>query len=144
MSKYSPKGRYTSINGGTPMNLVFRKTGKEIKAAITNRRSQLEQRLKQRNESLDMFLKNTLKVRSYLVRSTQPDYSHRGPGGYVLFGKSDISSEERQEIDQLCQRIFEIEQELHRLAYVVTHLEDNVVFELDFNDLIGYGFDAEK
>jgi len=126
------------------MNIVFRKTGKEIKVAITNRRTQLEQRLKQRNESLDTFLKNTPKVRSYLVRSTQPDYSHRGAGGYVLFGKGDISSEERQEMDQLCQRIFEIEQELHRLAYIVTHLEDNAIFELDFNDLIGYGFDAEK
>ena len=126
------------------MNIVFHKTGKEIKAAVTNRRTQLEQRLQQRNEALDMFLKDTPKVRSYLVRSTQPDYSHRGSGGYVLFGKDDISSEERQEMDQLCQRIFEIEQELHRLAYVVAHLEDNVVFELNFNDLIGYGFDAEK
>ena len=126
------------------MNIVFHKTGKEIKAAVTNRRTQLEQRLKQRNEALDMFLKDALKVRSYLVRSTQPDYSHRSSGGYVLFGKDDISSEERQEMDQLCQRIFEIEQELHRLAYVATHLEDNVVFELNFNDLIGYGFDAEK
>lgn len=125
------------------MNIVFRKTGKEIKAAITNRRTQLEQRLKQRNESLDRFLKDTQKVRSYLVRSTRPDYGH-GSGGYVLYGKDDVSSEERQEIDQLCQRIFEIEQELHRLAYVVTHLEDDVIFTLDFSDLIGYGFDAEK
>lgn len=125
------------------MNIVFRKTGKEIKAAITNRRTQLEQRLKQRNESLDRFLKDTQKVRSYLVRSTRPDYGH-GSGGYVLYGKDDISSEERQEIDQLCQRIFEIEQELHRLAYVATHLEDDVMFDLNFNDLIGYGFDAEK
>ena len=125
------------------MNIVFRKTGKEIKAAITNRRSQLEQRLKQRNDSLDSFLKDTSRVRSYLVRSTRPDYGH-GSGGYVLYSKDDISSEERQEMDQLCQRIFEIEQELHRLAYVATHLEDNVVFELNFNDLIGYGFDAEK
>lgn len=124
------------------MNIVFRKTGKEIKAAIVNRRSQLEQRLKQRNESLDGFLKDTPKVRSYLVRSTRPDYGH-GAGGYVLYGKDDISSEERQEIDQLCQRIFEIEQELHRLAYVVAHLEDSVVFELAFNELIGYGFQAE-
>lgn len=126
------------------MNIVFRKTGKEIKAAVTNRRTQLEQRLKQRNEALDLFLQDTPKVRSYLVRGTQPDYSHRGSGGYVLAGKDDISSEERQEMDQLCQRIFEIEQELHRLAYVATHLEDNMVFELNFNDLIGYGFDAEK
>ena len=125
------------------MNVVFRKTGKEIKNAITNRRTQLEQRLKQRNESLDRFLKDTPKVRSYLVRSTRPDYGH-GSSGYILYGKDDISSEERQEMDQLCQRIFEIEQELHRLAYVVTHLEDDVVFELNFNDLVGYGFNAEK
>jgi hypothetical protein len=62
----------------------------------------------------------------------------------VLYGKDDISSEERQEIDQLCQRIFEIEQELHRLVYVITRLEDDVVFDLNFNDLIGYGFEAEK
>ena len=125
------------------MNLVFRKTGKEIKAAITNRRQQLEQRLMQRNQSLDKFLEDTPKVRSYLVRSTRPDYGH-GSSGYVLYGKDDISSEERQEIDQLCQRIFEIEQELHRLAYVVRHLEDDVVFELSFSDLIGYGFETEQ
>lgn len=125
------------------MNVVFRKTGKEIKNAITHRRTELEQRLKQRNESLDRFLKDTPKVRSYLVRSTRPDYGH-GSSGYILYGKDDISSEERQEMDQLCQRIFEIDQELHRLAYVVTHLEDDVVFELNFNDLVGYGFNAEK
>jgi len=125
------------------MNIVFRKTGKEIKAAVTNRRSQLEQRLKQRNDVLDKFLRDKQKVRSYLLRSTRPDYGH-GASGYVLPGKNDISSEERQEIDQLCQRIFEIEQELHRLAYVVAHLEDDVVFDLTFNDLIGYGFDAKK
>ena len=125
------------------MNIVFRKNGKEIKAAITNRRTQLEQRLKQRNEALDTFLKNTPKVRSYLVRSTRPDYGHNSKG-YVLLGRGDISSEERQEVDQLCQRIFEIEQELHELAYVVTHLGDDVVFDLNFNDLIGYGFEAEK
>ena len=125
------------------MNIVFRKNGKEIKAAITNRRAQLEQRLKQRNEALDKFLKDSPKVRSYLVRSTRPDYGHSSKG-YVLFGRNDISSEERQEVDQLCQRIFEIEQELHELAYVITHLEDDVVFDLNFNDLIGYGFEAEK
>jgi hypothetical protein len=125
------------------MNIVFRKTGKEIKAAITNRSTQLEQRLKQRNEALNIFLQDTPRVRSYLVRSTRPDYGH-GSNGYVLYGKDDVSSEERQEIDQLCQRIFEIEQELHRLAYVITHLEDNMVFDLNFNDLIGYGFEAER
>ena len=125
------------------MNITFRKTGKEIKSAISNRRIQLEQRLKQRNATLDTFLEDKPKVRSYLVRSTRPDYGH-GSSGYVLYGTDDISSEERQEIDQLCQRIFEIEQELHRLAYVMTHLENDVVFDLNFNDLIGYGFEAEK
>lgn len=125
------------------MNIVFRKTGKEIKAAIKNRQLQLEERLKLRNRALDKFLGERTKVRSYMVRSTRPDYGH-GAGGYVLYGKNDISSEERQEVDQLCQRIFEIEQELHRLAYVATHLEDDVVFDLSFNDLIGYGFEPKK
>ncbi len=125
------------------MNITFRKTGKEIKAAVANRRLQLEQRLEQRNAALNQFLKDSQKVRSYLVRSTRPNYGHEA-GGYVLYGKDDISSEERQEIDQLCQRIFEIEQELHRLAYVITHLEDELIFELNFTDLIGYGFEAEK
>lgn len=126
------------------MNIVFKKTGKEIKSAISNRRSQLDSRLKARNQSLDEFLKKTDKVRSYMVRSTVPDYSHHGRSGYVLYGKDDISSEERREIDQLCQRIFEIEQELHRLSYITTHLDDNATFDLSFEDLIGYGFEAES
>lgn len=126
------------------MNITFRKTGREIKAAITNRRIQLEQRLKSRNEAVEKFINNTQKVRSYIVRRTQPDYGHGGRGGYVLYGRDDISSEERQEIDQLCQRIHEIEQELHRLSYVSTHLDDDTTFDLNFDDLIGYGFEAEK
>ncbi len=124
------------------MNIVFKKTGKEIKSAISNRRTQLESRLNSRNTALNEFIQNPEKVRSYLTRNTKPDYSHHGRMGYVLYGKDDISSEERQEIDQLCQRIFEIEQELHRLAYVVTHLDDNTVFDLSFEELLGYGFEA--
>lgn len=120
-------------------SVVFRKTGKEIKAAVTNRRAQLEQRLAQRNQALDLFMTDSVKVRSYLIRSTQPTFRHGEPG-YVLFGKDDISSEERQEIDQLCQRVFEIEQELHRLAYLTAHLADDQEFDLGFDDLIAYGF----
>ena len=111
------------------MNIVFKKTGKEIKSAISNRRTQLESRLNSRNKTLNDFIQNPEKVRSYLTRNTKPDYSHHGRMGYVLYGKDDISSEERQEIDQLCQRIFEIEQELHRLSFVVTHLDDNTIFD---------------
>ncbi len=124
------------------MNIVFKKTGKEIKSAISNRRTQLESRLNSRNKALNEFIQNPGKVRSYLTRNTKPDYSHHGRMGYVLYGKDDISSEERQEIDQLCQRIFEIEQELHRLSFVVTHLDDNTIFDLSFEELLGYGFEA--
>ncbi|MBN8580563.1 MAG: hypothetical protein J0L96_07820 [Anaerolineae bacterium] len=124
------------------MNIVFKKTGKEIKSAISNRRTQLESRLNSRNKTLNEFIQNPEKVRSYLTRNTKPDYSHHGRMGYVLYGKDDISSEERQEIDQLCQRIFEIEQELHRLSFVVTHLDDNTIFDLSFEELLGYGFEA--
>ena len=124
------------------MNIVFKKTGKEIKSAISNRRTQLESRLNSRNKTLNDFIQNPEKVRSYLTRNTKPDYSHHGRMGYVLYGKDDISSEERQEIDQLCQRIFEIEQELHRLSFVVTHLDDNTIFDLSFEELLGYGFEA--
>ena len=122
------------------MDIIFRKSGKEVKAAVKNRCAQLEQRLQRRNQALNDFLKDTPKVRSYLIRSTRPDYSH-GRGGYVLCGPADISSEERQEMDQLCDRIFEIEQELHRLALVVAHLDDGAVFDLTLDQLVGYGFD---
>ncbi|MBL8092419.1 MAG: hypothetical protein JNJ43_18950 [Anaerolineales bacterium] len=123
-------------------NIVFKKTGREIKSAISNRRTQLEQRLEKRNQSLNEFLKESKKVRSYLIRSAIPDFGHRGNIGYRLIGTDDISSEERQEIDQLCQRIFEIEQELLGLSFVVTHIQDDQVFELTIEDLVGYGFEA--
>ncbi len=123
-------------------NITFMKTGREIKIAIAKRRTQLEERLAQRNETLDEFLSNPKKVRSYVIRASINEYSGHGRGvGYILYGKDDISSEERREIDQLCQRISEIEQELYRLAYITTHLDDDKTFELGFNDLIGYGFE---
>jgi hypothetical protein len=98
--------------------------------------------LDKRNAILAEFLKNPVKVRSYMVRSTYADRIHGGRNGYVLFSETDISSEEKQEIQQLCQRIFEIEQEIHRLALVVTHLQDDQDLELSLEDLIAYGFEA--
>ena len=123
------------------MNLTFRKTGKEIKAALQNRRQQLQQRLEKRNQALAEFLKDICRVRSYLVRSSQPNWGH-GQRGYVLYSKEDISSEEQQETAQLCQRIFEIEQELHRLELAAVHLDDQQTFDLSFDELVGYGFHA--
>jgi hypothetical protein len=110
---------------------------------VQNRRAQLQQRLDHRNQALLEFMQDPRKVRSYLVRSSQHTWSHEHSGGYVLFSAEDISSEEQQEIAQLCQRIFEIEQELHRLALLVTHMDDQQVFELELNDLIGYGFSTD-
>lgn len=124
------------------MNITFRKTGREIKAAVQIRREQLQQRLDHRNRALDEFMQDPRKVRSYMVRSSRAVYAH-GHSGYVLFSADDISSEEQQEIAQLCQRVFEIEQELHRLALLIAHMDDKQVFELELNDLIGYGFSTD-
>jgi hypothetical protein len=126
-----------------PIQITFRKTGKEIKQAVARRQQQLESRLGRRNQILAEFMKDSNKVRSYMVRNSRPEYGgHGGRGGYVLFSQNDISSEEKQEIQQICLRIFEMEQELHRLALVVAHLDDKQVLELTLDDLIGYGFNA--
>jgi hypothetical protein len=124
--------------------LTFPKTGREIKAAIEQRRAQLRQRLERRNAALDRFMEDRTKLRSYLLRSTQPDFGMHGRGSYILVGEDDISSEEKQEIQRLCMRIFEIEQELHRLALVAAHLGDEQVVALSFNDLVAYGFDTTR
>jgi len=128
------------------IEIRFRKTGREIKAAVARRSEQLQSRLERRNQVLNEFMQSPQKVRSYMVRSSRPDYGmHGGRGGssYVLFGPDDLSSEEKQEIQQLCARIFEIEQELHRLALVATHLDDEQGLELSIDDLISYGFNAQ-
>ena len=123
------------------MHLVFRKTGKEIKAALQSRREQLQQRLTKRNQALSVFLDDRQKVRSYLVRSSQPTYGH-GTRAAALYGQDDISSEEKEEITQLCQRIFELEQELYRLAAIASHLPDDQTVELSLDELLGYGFEV--
>lgn len=123
------------------VNVVFKKSGTEIKEAVQKRRDQLQQRLDSRNQVLDEFLKDTRKVRSYLTRSTNSAWAHYREQGYTLYSKEDISSEEMEEIAQLCQRIYQIEQELHKLDLVQSHLDDNQVFELSFKDLVEYGFE---
>ena len=124
------------------MELAFNKTGLEIKTAIRQRRSQLEERLAKRNLALSAFMADGSKLRSYLVRHAPSNWGH-GREGYVLSGPGDISSEEYQEVTQLCQRIQEIEQELFRLTLISTHLADDLAFELNYNELISYGFDME-
>ena len=124
------------------LELRFTKTGKEIKAAIAGRRTQLKARLEKRNGELDAFMHNPKKLRSYLIRSTEHKWGHGRSGAATLYAKDDISSEEKQEIGQLCRRIYEIEQELHRLLLITSHLRDDQKFDLPFEDLVAYGFEA--
>lgn len=63
-------------------------------------------------------------------------------GQYMLVSEDDISSEEKEEIDQMLRRILEIEQEIRRLKLTSHHLDPDTVFELTFDDLISYGFDT--
>lgn len=122
------------------MRLVFRKSGIEIKQSIQSRVNGLQSRLENRNQALDDFLQNPKKVRSYLIRSTMPTSGHyQRP--YFLYSKDDISSEEMEEIAQLCRRIFEIEQEIRKLELISDHLNDSEIMELEVEDLISYGFD---
>ena len=122
-------------------DITFQKTGTDIKKAIQIRIGEINQRLAAREETLKIFMKNPLKVRSFLIRNAQPSYGH-GRTSSVLVGKNDISSEEKEEISQLCQRIFELEQEIYRLSLAFKHLEDSQVCNLTLDELAGYGFSS--
>jgi hypothetical protein len=122
-----------------PTELRFRKTGAEIKAAASSKIAQIQSRLKRRHESLDEFLRDQNFVRSYLIRSSKAQYGMHG--GRSLWSETDISSERMEEIRQLCERVYDLESELHRLRLVVAHLADNQSFDLTYEDLAGYGFE---
>ena len=125
-----------------PIELTFKKSGKEIRASIGNRVQKLKDRLKKRNIDLDSFMDNREKLRSYLVRSGEFLYGHGTSGQPApLYNEKDISSEEKEETQQLCKRIFEIEQELSRLCLIREHLQDKQEFNLTYRDLVAYGFE---
>jgi len=126
-----------------PLEIKFRKTGREIREAVAERIVQLRSRLEHRNAELEKLMGNKAKLRSYLIRSTQPEFFGHGRAPSQLYSKDDISSEEKQEMLQMCRRIFEIEQEIHRLTLIRTHLRDDQEFELPFEELVAYGFDSE-
>lgn len=120
------------------MGLVFRKTGREIKAAAARRLEQVRQRLERRNRALQEFMRNAERVRSYLIRSSRPIWGHGGPS---LYSEGDISSEQMEETRQLCERIFALEAEEKRLGLTIAHLDDNQTFELTYEQLASYGFE---
>jgi hypothetical protein len=123
-----------------PAELRFRKTGAEIKAAASSKMVQIQSRLKRRHETLDGFLRDPNFVRSYMIRSSKASYGMHG--GKSLWSENDISSERMEEIRQLCERIYDLESEMHRLKLVVAHLADNQSFDLTYEDLAGYGFEV--
>lgn len=122
--------------------LRFKKTGREIKAAVGQRVEQLQQRLTRRDHALEEFLKDPGMVRSLLVRALGGRARYRNPADAApLHAESDISGEQMEEVRKVCERIFELEAELRRLRLLVAHLADDEVFELNFAQLSAYGFE---
>jgi len=81
------------------LEIQFMKNGREIKEAIGCRVDQLQSRLERRNQALDEFMKDGRKLRSYLIRMSDMDFSHGRMGtSSALYGSDNISSEEKQEI----------------------------------------------
>src|SRR5215470_9858037 len=121
------------------VGLVFRKTGREIKAAAAMRLEQVRQRLERRNQALKEFMGDAERVRSYLIRSSRQIWErHAGPS---LYSEGDISSEQMEETRQLCERIFALEVEEKRLRLTIAHLDDNQTFELTYDQLTSYDFE---
>ena len=117
-------------------DLVFKKTGAQIKEVVRARIGELEQRLAKRNTQLDLIMQDKPLLRSYLVRNPRNDWPH---GGQM---QQENPSEEHQEITELCRRICVIEKELLELRMIATHMHDDKEFDLSFADMVKYGFTA--
>jgi len=100
------------------MSIRFRKLGKQIKEAIVKRQRQIQATLVKQNQLLGDFMRDTHKLRAYLVHA-----------------------ENKGEVDQLCDSIGELERESRRLTVVMAHLVDDEFYVLEYDDLVGYGFD---
>ncbi len=117
--------------------LVFKKSGAEIKEVVRVRMLDLDQRLAKRNAQLDRIIEDRELLRSYLVRDPDNDWPHGGQR------RHEAPSEEHQEITELCRRICVIERELLQLRMVATHMQDDKEFDLTFEDMVRYGFPVQ-
>jgi len=115
----------------------FKKTGREIKAAIEQRIADLQQRLSKRDRELDGIMNDKALLRSYLVREARNDYPQSGQW------KAEMPTEEHQRITELCRRIHVIEQEVAELSVVRDNLMDDQELELSFEDVTQLGFSPE-
>ena len=126
-----------------PVEIKFRKSGAKSVKQLPNALSNSDLVLSTENAELEKLMGNKAKLRSYLIRGTHSESYGHGRAPSQLYSKDDISSEEKEEMRQMCRRIFEIEQEIYRLTLIRTHLKDDQEFELPFGDLVAYGFDSD-
>jgi hypothetical protein len=112
----------------------FTKTGQEVKAAITARLADLENRLARRNQELDTVIADKPRLRSFLVRDIANDYPHASQIAH------EMPTEDHQRISELCKRINSVEKEIRKLSMIRENLKDEQQLELDYEDLIELGF----
>ncbi len=124
-------------------DIIFRKTGAEIKESVRRRCQQLQQRLNRRNTALAEFLQNPELVRSYIVRTAGGGVNVRYHQSEPILGPLDIPGEQIQEIHKIAQRIYELEQEIRRLRLILAHLDEEEDFKLQFEQLVSYGFEPD-
>jgi hypothetical protein len=120
-------------------NVKFRKSGAEIKQAVTARLQDLGQRLARRDADLDVLMQDKKRLRSYLVRAEGNWYER-----HVRQLAADVPTEDHQEISELCGRIHRIESEIRSLKMVLAHLRDDQQFDLTYQEMIGYGFGGDS
>lgn len=123
-------------------NILFKKTGRQLAEAINNRIAFLEERLSYRNQALDDFLNNKDLVRSYIVRTANNRYEY--PGLQAIVTAKNIRSEQIEEIRKIAERVNSIEQEIRQLQLMASHLNSDEEYELTFDELIAYGFEANR
>lgn len=122
---------------------TFEKSGKEFKQVLEIKISELKSRLSRRNIILDELLNDKKRLRSYLLRSgadlNEGNY-HRG-GFPTSYSRNHIGIEEVEEIKQLCNRIFQIENEIKTYTTIRNNLQDEDAVRLTLEELMQYGFE---
>lgn len=125
-------------------NSQFKKTGEEFKKILKKKIGELQMRLAKRNEILEGLLNDRKRLRSYLLRSANPNFNG---GGHVRtsnissFGPEHIGIEEVEEIKHLCSRIFEIENEIKTCQTLENNLKNEDTIRLSLSELLQYGFE---
>ena len=115
----------------------FKKTGRQVKAAIKQRVTELRKRLIKRDRELAAVMNDKRLLRSFLVREANNDYPHSSQM------KAEMPTEEHQRITELCRRIQVIEREIAELSVVHDNLNDDQELELSFGDVTRLGFSPE-